>query len=189
MPLEREGRQPILPRGERQRRFEPKSYLLIHMGSGNGMKEWPTALWRGLVVRLVQAGEKCVFTGKGEKERAVVREVMGDLPNCVDLCDQVSWEECVELVRDAKRVVGVDTSVGHVTGATETPAVLLYTGVNRLENWSPLNPQATILMKEVPCYPCFRPRGCETMECIRGVTVDEVFRAIEPIPVKFFVDF
>lgn len=178
VPLERGRERPILPRGKPQRRFEPKSYFLIHMGAGNGMKQWPVTSWRKLVERLVREGERCLFTGKGEGEKAVVREVIRDLPSCVDLCDQLSWEECVELVRDAKKVVGVDTSVGHVTGATETPAVLLYAGVNRLQNWSPLNDKAKILMKDMPCYPCFRPRGCETMECIRGVTVDEVYQAI-----------
>ncbi len=151
-------------------------YIVIHMGTGSDLKKWPIPYWKKLVEKLSLENIHLVFTGKGEKERKEVEEVVKGLASSSFSYREASWEEYVLLVKKAKGLIAVDTVAGHVASSFSIPSVLIYTGINLIENWRPLNEKAEVLVKKLPCYPCHRSRGCFSMECIRGVSPEEVFK-------------
>lgn len=180
-PLDVSLLKPSLPPSASFPSLPAKSYLIIHMGSGNPIKEWPLEHWRKLSQKLVADGHTLAFTGKGKKEADAIAFVTSDLPHCLNLCDHLSVEEYVSWVRNAKMVIGVDTGVGHMAAATDTPSVLIYSGINPIEHWSPRGSQAHILMHPMPCYPCYLMKGCGAMECVRGVRVEQVYQKIQSL--------
>lgn len=151
-----------------------QQYCIIHMGSGNAAKEWPLSQWRTLAELLSAQGHYLVFTGKGEKEERDIQTVTQNLTRTLNLCNQLDWNAYVALIKEAKLLIGVDTSAGHVAAAVETPSVLLYSGLNPLTLWRPLGTKATVLQAPVPCAPCYRMSGCSSLACIRNVSVEEV---------------
>lgn len=150
-------------------------YRVLHMGSGLKLREWPRDKWKTLARRLVEEKVNLVFTGVGEYERRAVREVSDALPNIVNACDRLSWEGLVELIRRADLVYCVETSVGHVASAVKTPSVAIYGGLADPRQWKPYGDQCILATVDLPCSPCFLKNGCESMTCLRDLSVETVW--------------
>ena len=76
--------------------------------------------------------------------------VMEGLEHCLNFCDRLSREECIPLLKKTKGLVSVDTGMSYVVAATETPSVVLFSGIYPMEMWSPLNPKARVLKHTHP---------------------------------------
>jgi ADP-heptose:LPS heptosyltransferase len=153
-------------------------YVVVHIGSGSPLREWPASKWRELAKRLTAEGYRLAFTGSGDEQARAIAQVTQGLRGCADLCNRLRWPEFVSVVAGAALLVGVETVAAHVAAAVGTPSVALWTGIGRLSHWRPLAAQCTVLMSAVPCAPCFRSRGCSAMACVRDVTVDTVLDAV-----------
>ncbi len=151
-------------------------WLLFHIGTGAKNREWPVEKWRHLSFRCVERGYHLVFTGSGQREEEQLSCITQGLSCFTNLCNRLNFSEWVALIAKAKLVVNVNTSAGHVASAFQVPNIVLFTGIDKQEQWGPVNPKVTLLMKKVPCYPCYK--GCEAMSCIREISVDEVLEEI-----------
>ncbi len=154
-----------------------KDYLVIHMGGGADSRSWPLDHWRILVQALAERGHFIVFTGRGAAERANIEIVSRDVPRSHNLCDQLNWEQLIEILRKARLLVGLDSLAGHLAAAVDMPSVLIYGGRNNAIHFRPLSPLATQLTHPVPCAPCFLPNGCSGMECVRRLNAETVLKA------------
>jgi ADP-heptose:LPS heptosyltransferase len=161
----------------------PDDYLLLHMGAGLPIKEWPRERWAELIDELLAAGHTLVFTGSGEEQGREAQALVAGRSNCFDLCNRLDWSGFVAAVAAARLVVCVDSVAGHVAGAVGTPVVVLTSGINRPGHWIPVGDRAAIVTHPVPCAPCFRSRGCPEMACVRGIGVDAVLATVrETLP-------
>ncbi|MFC2049431.1 glycosyltransferase family 9 protein [Chlamydiota bacterium] len=160
----------------------PKPHMVIHMGSGNPQKNWPEAKWRSLVERLISDGERLLFTGLGPEEHATIERVRAHLPHTQNLCDKLSWEAFMATIQNAALLIATDTSAGHIAATTNTPAVLLYTGVHPGNLWKPYGTKQVTLTHPMPCSPCLK--GCREMTCIQSLSVDTVYTTIRSLNLK-----
>ncbi|MBI1920694.1 MAG: glycosyltransferase family 9 protein [Geobacter sp.] len=150
-------------------------YLVVHMGSGAESKNWLAEKWRQLVIRLVEEGNTVVFTGSSQKEDAEIQRVSEGVTNCVNLCGKLNWPQFVDVIRHAGILISVDTVAGHLAAAFDKKAVVIFNGVNNISQWRPYGEQIRVVTCVADCSPCYLPRGCMPMSCIRNVEVDEVF--------------
>ena len=155
-------------------RLVQKKYIVMHMGTGNSLKEWPQAKWQALVKEM--QGTPIVFTGKGEKEK---RDA--EIPGGINLVDAVNWEEYLIILKNARCLIGVDSLAGHLAAAMQLPSVLIYSGMTDIHEWCPLSDCCTVLTHPMPCAPCYRSSGCASMNCVRDVPVHAVVDAIRNI--------
>lgn len=156
----------------------PGGYLVLHMGAGLALKEWPREKWSALVERLLAEGHTLVFTGKGEGQGEEADRVIAGRERCHNLCDRLGWGDFVRTLAEARGVVTVDSVAGHLAAAADTPTVVLTSGMNRVAQWRPLGDAALPVSHPVPCAPCHRSRGCPEMTCVRGISVEEVLEAV-----------
>ncbi len=166
---------PDLPTKE----VKKQDYLVLHMGTGYALKEWPEENWKELAIALDQRGEKIVFTGRGKREKERILRVMEGLAGAVDLCDQLDWEGLVMTMKGAKGLISVDSVSGHIASAFEIPSVILISGINAPLFWKP--PGSQTLMRAMPCAPCLVSKGCGAMSCIREISVGEVLNMMEKL--------
>lgn len=152
-------------------------YVVLHMGVGNQLKEWPERKWTELAVSLADDGNRIVFTGQGAHEARAAQRVCQSLGLGIDLCDRLEWTEWVELIRGAKLLVGLDSAAGHVAAATHTPSVLIFSGMANIANWRPLTALGETFQYPTSCAPCYRSRGCGSMACVREVEVRQVLES------------
>ncbi len=153
-------------------------YLVLHMGAGLRLKEWPEERWRALVGRLAAEGHTLVFTGRGVDQLEQAERVIQGRDRCLNLCDRLGWSEFVATLAGARLLVSVDSVAGHIASAVNTPVVVLMSGMNRIEQWVPLGEAVTTVHHPVACAPCHRGQGCTAMTCVREIELDGVLRAI-----------
>ncbi len=153
-------------------------YVVLHMGTGASLREWPRESWRRLARALVADGYRLVFTGVGAAERAAIREVTDGLAECTDVCDRLDWHSFREMLASAQLLVCGETSAMHVAAAMGVPCVVTMTGTAGPAQWRPLGSTSSVLINPVPCAPCFQKRGCATMACVRGIGVQTVLDAV-----------
>ena len=147
-----------------------EGYVVVHMGAGHVRKEWPIENWRTVVRELVSSGFRVALTGAGAEERAVAQRVARSVAHCMDLTDQLDWNEFRAVIAGARAVLSVDTVAMHLAAAAGRPCVALMTGMDVPERWAALGKQVTILSERVRCSPCYRSQGCADMACIRGIS-------------------
>lgn len=156
-----------------------RGYLVLHTGAGGRFKEWPGQKWRALAARLASAGHPLVFTGSSGIQRKNADRVARGLDSAVNLCGQLGWREFVAVVENARALIGVDSVAGHVAATVGTPFVVISTGINPLSQWSPRGAPGHVLTHPVPCSPCYQSGGCTTMECVRGVRIEQVLGQLD----------
>lgn len=157
------------------------SYIIMHMGSGSIIKEWPLEKWRSLTQRLNRMGHTLVFTGQSERENKNIEWVINGITNCINMCALVEWSDFFSLIQQAKLIISVDTLTSHLAAAFKIPYVVLMTGLVNTQLIRPLGGRGTVLTTSVPCSPCYRKQGCPTMDCVQNVGVEEVYQATQDL--------
>jgi ADP-heptose:LPS heptosyltransferase len=153
-------------------------YLVLHMGAGLELKEWPLSHWHDLIGRLLEEGHSLLLTGSGAGQAERVELAIDGRAGCHNLCNQLSWSQFVDVLAGARLLVSVDSVAGHVAAGVNTPAVVLMSGINRMEQWRPVGERVTTISHPMPCSPCHQSRGCAAMSCVRMIEVDEVLAAV-----------
>lgn len=154
-----------------------KNDVIIHPGGGAGFRAWPLERWRLVVQALSERGYRMIFTGLGASEAKNIAYITRDIPNCLDLCDQLDWAQLIQVIKGARLLVGIESVAGHLAAAADIPSVLVYTGTVNPTTFGPLSEKARLLTHPVPCSPCFLTNGCAGMECVRNLGAEAVLNA------------
>lgn len=174
--------------GKHFRATSNDGYIVLHVGTGLECKEWSLEGWRGVAQQLTQRGFPLVFTGSGQREERHISAIVSGLTRCHNLSGRLSWQESVSVIKHARMVICADSVMAHVAATFDIPCVVIGSGIVTPAHWRPRSPNAVVLMKPVPCSPCYLKQGCPGRECILGVTVDDVMREfdrlIDPQPLS-----
>lgn len=159
----------------------PPVYTVFQVGSGQESREWPAHKWKQLLSILEEKGHCVVFTGKGSRESSLIAQISTDSHRAINLCDQLALPSLIDVIRQAHLVVAVDSVAGHIASAYAIPTVSLFSGTVRVSHFRPHNPKGVVCTLPLPCSPCFRWKGCASMKCIRGLSVEEIVQAVESL--------
>lgn len=122
------------------------------------------------------------------------RNTLATIPGVYDLVEQTSFPELCQIVRDARLVIGCDSSVCHLAGAFNRPTIAIF-GPSNIQAWKPFGSRTAntgdtdaadsriiALHRDLPCSPCIytgfrlgRPEGCRSRRCMMD---------LDPEPVK-----
>lgn len=152
-------------------------YQVIHMGTGLPAKEWPTESWQTLAEKLIKTNNLLLFTGVGERENANIDHTIAGLSECINACNKLSWLGYLAAVSHAELLYCTDSLAGHVAAALETNCVVVYSGITDPIRWRPESDGCVVITNPMPCAPCNQKQGCEHMQCIRGISPDQIYQA------------
>ncbi|HNY81017.1 MAG TPA: glycosyltransferase family 9 protein [Sedimentisphaerales bacterium] len=139
-------------------------------------KLWDEARFAAVCDRIVrELGLPVVFTGEMsegpiERIRSLMRAPSASVAGATTL------RELAALYRQASVLLTTDSGPMHLAAAVGTPVVALF-GPTSPERTGPYGAGHAVIRKGLTCSPCFR-KSCETMECMKAIGVDEVFRAV-----------
>ncbi len=142
---------------------------------------WETKLWDeakfaalcDLIVK--EIGLPAVFTGESpEGPIASIRTLM-QAPSA-SVAGETSLRELAALYKTASVLLTTDSGPMHLAAAVGTPVVALF-GPTSPERTGPYGDGHVVIRRGLPCSPCFR-KTCDTMECMKTISVDEVFQAV-----------
>ncbi|MGC3967566.1 MAG: lipopolysaccharide heptosyltransferase II [Pirellulales bacterium] len=159
-----------------------KRVVVLNSGGAFGAaKLWPNEYFAALARRIVAETNRRVLVICGPSEREVARDVVRQAANerVVSLADQpLSIGLSKACVARAGLMVTTDSGPRHFAAAFDVPVVSLF-GPTHIA-WSENHQRDAVhLQKRLPCGPC-QKRVCPlgTHQCMRDLTVDEVFAAV-----------
>ncbi len=157
--------------------------IIIHCGPSWTVKEWPLEHWAKLVASLRERGFTNIAQVGVGRYLTVGRVAITPVPGAVSLLDELSVEECIAVIAQAKLFVGIDSGLLHLAAATRTASVAV---------WGPTDPRlfyaekfrAGFLRARVDCVGCehLKPRthwftNCpHEMKCMKAIAPDDVLQ-------------
>jgi heptosyltransferase I len=139
-------------------------------------KLWDEAKFAALCDLIVtELNLPVVFTGEHpEGPIARIRSLM-QAPSA-SVAGATSLRELAALYRMASILLTTDSGPMHLAAAVGTPVMALF-GPTSPERTGPYGHGHIVIRHGLPCSPCFR-KTCDTLECMKTISVDEVFRAV-----------
>ena len=163
--------------------------VAIHPSGGRTIKQWPVERWREVARRLQEELGATVAVTGGVGDVALARALGSGLPRpVIDLAGRLSVAETMAVIGALDLFLSPDTGPMHMACAMGTPSVAVF-GPSAAERYSSadLSPQPAlhvVVRRELWCAPCNLirrpPEECVadvTPECLRIVTVDDVYEA------------
>jgi heptosyltransferase-3 len=175
--------------------FSPgDNMVVIHAAPMFRYKEWTPQGWRAVAEALTRRGLSVVAIGGPDlAERAHLDTIwQGNVP-----IHQLSWQQNVALLQQARLFIGPDTSTTHVAAAAGCPTVALF-GPTDPRLWGPwpaagldapwqasgaIQNRANVWLVQnpLPCLPC-QLEGCErhigsASACLEELTAEQVLVA------------
>jgi heptosyltransferase I len=158
---------------------QTEKFVILNPGGGWETKNWDPKNYAELCQRLRQSlGLKSVITwGPGEEDLVEkLRQFCRTDPPAIF---PTTIPQYIALARRAVLFVGGDTGPMHLASACGTPVVGIFGPTDPRRN-GPFHSEDRVVFHRVDCGPCYK-RSCVKYQqkCIRLVTVDEVFEAVE----------
>ncbi len=147
----------------------------------NPVAFWETKLWEDekfakLCDRIRrELGIGVILTGSAADPLDRIRALM--TTEAVNLGGRTTLRELACLYRQAALVITTDSGPMHLAVGVGTPVIALF-GPTDPARTGPYGAGHRVIRHELDCMPCFRKR-CETRNCMKEITVEEVFTATE----------
>jgi heptosyltransferase-1/heptosyltransferase-2 len=153
--------------------LEIHGYVLIQMSTGGKNREWPLENWKILVEKLIASGNNVVCADLDKTKVSAVMPVSTQFYNI-----NVSLIDYVELVRNAKAVISVETFCGHIASCFDVPTLSFYSGVTFWDEWRPKNNRIEYFQDtSCPKFPCGQHKcffGYYS-PCMKNISPDAAF--------------
>lgn len=156
------------------------SYVCVQVDGSAMQKTWPSETCLSVVRYLSSRYPYVVLLGRPDDQRRLVLNAgVADLPNILDLTDQLSLPDVVAVLSRAQLFVGLDSGFAHLASAFSVPSVVYF--LNRTQNalrWAPLGDHVHLVFSRHDCPDRCVPSSCQKKTCREGLTVSELFLAI-----------
>lgn len=161
----------------------PKSYVVVHPGMAGSARNWPTAQYASLI-RTVVANGPVVVTGTTADRPYVgpLRQALEKGDSVVWLNEQLTIEQLLYVLANAKHVIAPSTGVLHLAAALGTPVTGIYSPVRvqTATRWGPKGPHVQTITPKVDCpgrFSCLYEK-CPHFDCMDLVTSSEIYKTI-----------
>ena len=156
------------------------SIVALNPGAVYGTaKRWPAERYAALADRLAAEGCRPLLVGapSDAQATAAVRAASAHPEALADLTGRTDLKTLAGILRRCGAFVTNDTGAMHVAAAVGTPLVAIF-GPTDPTTTAPVSRHATLLRQPVFCSPCLLRECPIDHRCMRGVSVEEVHRAV-----------
>lgn len=154
-------------------------FVVIFPGASIPERRWGADRFRQVAERITVLGLKVVVVGGKEDHRQGEAIVAGG--HGLNLAGRTSLSESAAIIDKSLLLVSADSGVLHIAVGLGKPTVSLF-GPGRAPKWAPRGGRHIVINKELSCSPCTTygntPACPFNAQCMREITVDEVFRAV-----------
>jgi ADP-heptose:LPS heptosyltransferase len=159
----------------------PAGLICLFVGAKFDHKRWPIENFAELAERISTHLHASLILIGGAQEVPLAKALQSILrPPPVDFVGKLDLLETGEVLRRCRLHVGNDSGPAHLSAAVATPCITITSGIAFPGSWEAWGQENITLRHRVACEYCFGEDHCPkgTMDCIRGITVDEVWQAV-----------
>ena len=154
---------------------ERDKIIILNPGAGWPTKRWPAEKFLRLADKLTEHINAKVIMSWGPQEKELIENIKSNENNRIAIMPQSTIKQLGAIIKSCDLFVGSDTGPTHLAAALEIPVVGLY-GSSDPERNGPYGTKNIIIQKDIPCASCWK-RECDTIDCMKNISVDEVFEA------------
>jgi len=176
--------------------FESQRYAIDHLLASHGveagnlvavnpMAKWKTKLWEpdlfaALADQILREFScQVIFTGSKE-DRPVIESILSVMKNrAFNFAGKTGLKELAALYGRCRALITTDTGPMHMAAAMGCRVVALFGPTSPLRT-GPYGSAHRVITSGAECSPCFK-KACDQWSCMRNITVDSVFEAVEEI--------
>lgn len=166
------------------------NYVVFHVypgGSLSTLKRWSEEKWIDLAKQINDIyGYRILFSG-GRNDSAALNGIVSQLSlecvKAVNIAGDYSLQEMINVLKNAKAVVSVDTGIMHLAAAAEATLIALL-GPTADERWGPLSDKAIVVSSKEKCSPCISlgfDSVCKKAACMENISVEMVLDVLKKI--------
>ena len=148
-------------------------------GAGWKLREWMPERFAAIGDKLVERFNADVLIFGGQQETALVQTV-ANLMNApaMPFAGNLQVRQLAACIEQCDLFLTNDTGPMHIAAAVGTPTVSLFGPGNHIR-FQPLGTQHQRIRHDVPCSPCKQfTDKCKDNICMKGITVDEVWKSV-----------
>ena len=151
--------------------------VVLCPGARSHIKRWAAERFATLADRLIsEAQVEVVLTGSPE-EAPIVRDVMDAMSQRAhSLAGRTTLTQLAALMQQATAVVTNDSASLHLACAVGTPVVAIF-GPTDSRKYGPTGPRDRVIRRRLFCSPCEQALCRFNHECMRFISVEEVYEA------------
>jgi len=159
--------------------FQPGTSLTMRW------KQWPIERYREVISRVIseRPDSQIVLFGSAPEEK-MIRDMAQGLKGRVSLAaGKTSVKQAAALIEQCDLLVCNDSGLMHAAVAVGTPVTAIY-GPTDFRRTAPIGDSHTVIRHELPCSPCFKLEGddsvhaCPHHDCLMTIRPEEVLVAI-----------
>lgn len=149
-----------------------KGAIILHPKSQGSAIEWPIEKYIDLAKKLLERGEKVVFSGT-EKEGLLFRAKIPIHENCFDASGKMNLSEFIAFIAQSKALVACSTGPLHIAGITGIHAVGLFSSRKPIHpgRWKALGQNVSVIEFDKNCVTCKKGQICL---CLENINVEKV---------------
>ncbi len=157
----------------------PNDFLVgIHPGGSSFDKRWPEENYAQVADTLAhQYGAKILIL-RGPDEVELERNIQMALQSKSIAYAPKSIRELATLIKRCDFFVCNDSGPMHIAAALDVRTVAIFGPTDHVA-WKPLSEEATIVRRDMPCWPCSAHKCKIGWECTKKLTVDTVWDRVE----------
>ncbi len=155
----------------------PDTFLIgIHPGGSSFDKRWPEKQYAELADRLSHQYNATVLLLRGPEEAALVENIEKAMEARAIAYAPASIRELGALLSCCDLVVCNDSGPMHLAAALDVPMVAIFGPTDHVA-WHPLSENASIVRRDMPCWPCSAHKCKIGWECTKKLPVEPVWDA------------
>jgi len=152
-------------------------FVAVAPGAKGVLKRWPEDAYAMLCDRIAaEMKNAVVFVGSGEDAEIIQRIRVKMRTKPVSLVDRTALRELGSVLKRSRLVITNDSAPLHL-GCAVRAKVLAIFGPTDSAKYGPAGPSDVVMRKELACAPCESAQCLRQHECMRSITVDEVYDA------------
>ena len=161
--------------------FESKAdnkLVAIFPGGSIRERKWGSDRFHQTASLLSRQGYGIVVVG-GMDDIRDGAEIINGLSHSLNLCGKLSLPETAAVLQKSSLLITGDSGIMHIGYGLGIKIVALF-GPGREKKWAPRGKNCVVINKNLPCSPCttfgYTPKCKRNAECMRNISVEEVFR-------------
>jgi ADP-heptose:LPS heptosyltransferase len=160
--------------------------LVIHPSASTEYKLWHRTRFVKLLLLIKEKYPDCepiIVGSQSEREYAMSLKyelLAKDIKSTV-VNGEYSLSDTAELISNADLFIGSDSGLAHLAVLLDTPSITLF-GPSDAKKWGVQNDKHVCIFSKRTCAPCFifgYQNPCKSKECMRDITVEEVFDSVQ----------
>jgi heptosyltransferase-1 len=154
-----------------------EQYFVVVPGARWPSKRWPAGYFIRLLKYMDALGLTPVLLGAKDDIRLSEEIINGSKINCINLTGKTDLKELCSIIKDAKFMITNDSGPMHIATALGVKVFAIFGPTDEKLTGPYGGNHVVIKVNGLQCRPC-RKRKCHTLECLKGITPEDVYRII-----------